>query len=392
MKKIGLVLPETPQYSETFFNYKIKGLQESGFDVIVFTGKKEKGKFSFKIKNSYPVFINKPLKQFIFSSAVIKFTFFRSPLNTIALYKLERKSGKSILNSLKSVYLNAHILTHNLDWLHFGFATMALKRENVAKAIGAKMGLSFRGFDINIYPLKNPGCYRRVWENVNKIHTISEYLYGKALSLGLSPDVPFEKITPAIDVSSFNVKDDLGIIKNKLKILTVGRLNWIKDYETAISAMKLLKEKGTDFIYNIAGAGPEFERLTFAVYQCGLQDRINFLGKKDHGEINRLMRESDIYLQTSMQEGFCVSALEAQATGLLCVVSDADGLKENIKDGVTGWIAERRNPKDFADKIEKVLKMTDDKRKEVAMNARKRVEMEFTLKQQKSKFAKFFNS
>ena len=38
MKKIGLVLSQPPGYSETFFNSKIKGLQENGHEVILFTG------------------------------------------------------------------------------------------------------------------------------------------------------------------------------------------------------------------------------------------------------------------------------------------------------------------------------------------------------------------
>ena len=40
--KIGLVLPNVPAYSETFFNSKIKGLQENGFDVILFSNGKNK--------------------------------------------------------------------------------------------------------------------------------------------------------------------------------------------------------------------------------------------------------------------------------------------------------------------------------------------------------------
>jgi colanic acid/amylovoran biosynthesis glycosyltransferase len=35
-KKIGIVLSSTPGYSETFFKSKIKGLQESGYDVTLF--------------------------------------------------------------------------------------------------------------------------------------------------------------------------------------------------------------------------------------------------------------------------------------------------------------------------------------------------------------------
>lgn len=388
--RIGLVLPEPPQYSETFFNHKIKGLQESGFDVIVFSGKRTKNKFFFKHISAYTVYNGKPFRQLILFSRVLVLTFIKYPTRAYKLFSLEKKDGSSFIEALKTIYVNAHILPYNLDWLHFGFATMSFKRENVAKVIGAKMGVSFRGYDINIYPLKNPNCYGKLWKNVDKIHSISDYLYKKALMVGFPSEIPFEKITPAIDISLFKVKDGLGKVKAPMTILSVGRLNWIKNYETAISAIKVLSDKGIDLIYNIIGTGKELERLKFAVYQSGLEDKIFFLGQIEYEEIIEKMRESDIYLQTSFQEGFCVSVLEAQATGLLCVVSDADGLKENVVDGVTGWIIPKRKPEAFAQKIIEVINLPIEKRKEIAMNARRRAESDFKIEDQKIKFKKFF--
>ena len=390
--RIGLVLPEAPQYSETFFNYKIKGLKESGFDVIVFSNKKEKKKFGYEIRSAYPVYENNILKQMVMLVWVLNLTFIKTFKRSVKLFMLERESGKKISESLKSIYINSHILTNVTDHLHFGYATMALKRENTAEAIGSKMSVSLRGFDINVYPLKNPGCYDLLWKKADKVHSISDYLYAKALKFGLSSDKFYRKITPAIDIESFRVKENPGMIGKKIKFLTIGRLSWIKDFETAISAMKILKEKGLDFIYNIVGSGTELERLSFAVYQCGLQDNVFFTGRKEHKEINHMMRESDIYIQTSLQEGFCVSVLEAQASGLLCIVSDADGLKENVRDGITGWVVKRREPGEFASKIEYVINLPEEKRKEISINARKRVEENFTIEKQNILFKEFFIS
>src|SRR5690606_16415229 len=98
-------------------------------------------------------------------------------LSVIVRYiKLERKEGTRWVLILKKIYLNAYILKQKLDWLHFGFATMALGSETVAKAIGAKMAVSFRGFDIAVYPIKNPGCYKTLWKYVDKLHAISDDL------------------------------------------------------------------------------------------------------------------------------------------------------------------------------------------------------------------------
>lgn len=390
--KIGLVLPEAPQYSETFFNYKIKCLNDSGFDVKVFSGKKNKNKYSFKHFGAYPVYKNKKLKQFIMLVFVILKTFAAAPSRTIKLLSTEIQNGRSFLNSLKLLYMNAHIITHELDWLHYGYATMSVNRENLSEVMNAKTGISFRGYDINIYPLKNPGCYNKLWSKVDRVHTISDYLYKRALELGLSEKTEWKKITPAVDISLFKLKTDAGIIKSPVRILTIGRLSWIKNYETAISAIKILREKGVNVNYTIIGSGSEFERLKFAAYQCGIEKNIIFAGKKKHSEITSIMDESDIYLQTSYQEGFCVSVLEAQAKGLLCIASDADGLKENVIDGKTGWIVPKRDPSGIAEKILEVINMPEEIRIETAMNARKRVEKEFTIEEQKIKFTEFFKN
>ena len=44
--RIGLVLPSIPAYSETFFTNKIKGLETSGYTVIIFVNNSQKGTFN----------------------------------------------------------------------------------------------------------------------------------------------------------------------------------------------------------------------------------------------------------------------------------------------------------------------------------------------------------
>ncbi|MBV6478565.1 MAG: Glycosyltransferase Gtf1 [Ignavibacteria bacterium] len=388
--KIGIVLSGIPKYSETFFHYKIKGLSEAGFEVKIFTGDKRQKEFPYKQYPAYPVLSGKPLRQFFLTLIILIKTLFIAPKRFLRLYSGEMKDGKSIGEILKTIYINAHIITHELDWLHFGFAATAIRRELAAGVMGAKMGVSFRGYDINIYPLKNPGCYDRLWKNVDKVHTISEYLFQKAVSMGLNSKTPHEKITPAIEPDKFKIRNSDGSLGNRIHILTVGRLNWIKDYETAIETMKILKSKGISFDYNIIGSGSELERLKFAVYQSGLENEVNFFGIKSHEEVRVLMMNTDIYLQTSMQEGFCVSVLEAQAAGLPCIVSDADGLRENVIDNFTGWIVKKRRPDLFAKKIIEVIKMSNEERLEIMNNARARAEKDFSIKLQNEKFRNFF--
>lgn len=390
--RIGLVLPDLPQYSETFFKYKIKGLIAGGHEVIVFTSGNSGMKpiTDYKVKYSLPVMKNNPVMQSLSLLNGLLKTFIISPSRVSKLISLEKKEGRNYWEALKTVYLNSHIITEDLDRIHFGFATTALRKENIAETIGARMSVSFRGFDINVYPLKNPGCYELLWEKIDKVHTISDYLHKKAVKMGLPESIPCSKITPAIDLTKFRLKNDIGKFHDPVRIITIGRLNWIKDYETAISSLAILKNNGVEFRYEIIGEGKELERIRFAVYQSGLDDCVKFSGKISHDEIVKKLEASDIYLQTSLQEGFCVSVLEAQAMGLICVVSDADGLMENVVEGVTGFIAARRRPRSFADKLLELIRMSETDRIRIADAARKRVENEFGIERQNRLFNEFF--
>src|SRR5690606_33167127 len=132
------------------------------------------------------------------------------------------------LQIFKKIYLNTHLLKANLDWLHFGFATMALGSETVAKAINAKMAVSFRGFDINVYPIKHPNCYQRLWKYVDKVHSISKYLLDKARGMGLSEDTLYTIITPAVKLDNLSVPKSITTSSDHIKIVTIARLTWIK--------------------------------------------------------------------------------------------------------------------------------------------------------------------
>ncbi|MDQ3392696.1 MAG: glycosyltransferase [Bacteroidota bacterium] len=389
---IGIVLPEAPGYSETFFYSKIKGLISEGHKVILFVNNNS-GNFNLcEVVAAEKVDSKRPIIQVFKLIFILAKLFIKAPAAMNALNKFEKADGTSLKNIFEKIYINAHILPYKLHWLHFGFATMAVKRENVAKAIGAKMAVSFRGYDISIYPVKNKGCYNKLWQKVDKVHSISDDLYQEALKLGLSEKVAYQKINPAIDSGKFVNKKQFLKINEPVKLVTVGRLNWKKGIEYAIAALGLLSKRGIDFKYNIIGTGTEYERLIFAAYQLGIEEKINFLGKKSHEEVVTYLADSDIYLQPSIQEGFCNAVLEAQAMGLLCIVSDAEGLPENVVDGKTGWVVPKRNSEALAKKIEEVLHEDNVLLANIQNRAVERVKAQFNISNQIRDFINFYSN
>ncbi|WP_179315809.1 glycosyltransferase family 4 protein [Winogradskyella undariae] len=388
---IGLVLPALPTYSETFFVNKIKGLQSHGVEVVLFVnGGPSKSRFLGCRVVHAPKF-NGFIFYVLFHALIALInTFVFNPVVSLRFYLLNKADGISFKQNVKQVLSNQFILNCTLDWLHFGFGTMVLGKENIAQSINAKMAVSFRGFDIGIYPLKHPGCYQKLFHKVNKIHVISNDL--KRLVYNNSPINKFDIITinPAIDISFFLSTLESKSTLGSVKLLSIGRLHWKKGFEDTLEALLILKKQGISFSYTIVGDGEEHEALLFAIHQLGLEDEVFLKGKLSHEAVKSHLKESDIYLQYSKQEGFCNAVLEAQAMGLLCVVSDAEGLSENVLDGYSGWVVPKRQPNLLAKKLEEVIHLKETEQLQIRKQAQKRVNDIFNLDVQIDKFLKFY--
>lgn len=387
--KIGIVLPAAPGYSETFFTNKIKGLQANGHEVVLFVNtSKGQSDFICEIKKA-PSLSGNALNVFWVSLFCFTKTWLLHFGATYRLFKSNKKDGLSFGACLKSIIINGHILSESLDWLHFGFGTMAIGRENVAKSIGAKMAVSFRGFDYYVYPEKNKNCYKELFQKEIKYHVLSEGMKNGLVDKGIK-NKSIVKITPAINIDLFSTQSNRFESEDKIQIVSVARLHWIKGLEYTFEALAILKQQKIAFHYTIIGDGNEKERLVFAVHQLGLKENVTFAGKLSPEEVKAQLQSADLYLQYSIQEGFCNAVLEAQAMGKICVVSDAEGLRENVVDGITGFVVPKRKPLSLANTIVAVMVLSETEKGQLQQNAVERVETEFNLEQQQEKFNDFY--
>ncbi|PVW16467.1 glycosyltransferase family 4 protein [Marixanthomonas spongiae] len=389
--KIALVLSSPPGYSETFFKSKIKGLQAQGHKVVLITAATPE-RFSGCEHRAHPT-VSKSVWVQLVRLLWVGMSLLPYLGRVLRYIRLERKSGTSLKRTIEKTYLNATLLKLKADWLHFGFATMAIDRELVAKAIGAKMAVSFRGYDINIYPLKHPDAYQLLWHQVDKVHSISKYLLNKAYTLGLPKETPYQIITPAVTIEKVPKRDAL---KNNIpiKITTVARLHYIKGIDLLLETASLLRNQHIDFVWEVIGAGTkkDTERYLYHRYELGLEEKVVFTGKKTHRETLRAMAGSDIYVQTSLTEGFCNAVLEAQAIGVPVIASNTGGMSENIIHDKTGWTVPELVPELFAAQIESVLALPATAQKRITAQAAARVEREFSIEKQQREFVGFYSS
>ncbi|MGJ9459042.1 glycosyltransferase [Oceanobacillus sp. CF4.6] len=150
-------------------------------------------------------------------------------------------------------------------------------------------------------------------------------------------------------------------------ILTVGRLEPVKAYDKAIEVAKRLKESSYKFKWYVIGDGAEKSRLQNLIKEYGLMDNFVLLGKKLNPYV--FMKESDIYVQTSLKEGFGLTVIEAKILKIPIVCTNFPTAREIINNNVDGLIVEH----DIDSIYNGIKKYLDDKnfRKEVSIKLNK---------------------
>lgn len=156
-----------------------------------------------------------------------------------------------------------------------------------------------------------------------------------------------------------------------------GRLSEAKGQKEAIAALGLLKQKGKEnIILHMAGAG-NIEEYKKIAKQFGVEKQVEFYGHIDY--LEELRKSMDIELVCSKKEAFGRVTVEAMAHGLGVIGANTGGTKEIIQSGKDGLLYHQGDVKDLAEKIELLIDNADY-RKELALNAVKKVHSYFTVK------------
>lgn len=134
-------------------------------------------------------------------------------------------------------------------------------------------------------------------------------------------------LTNGIDCNQFGfsrnvrneVREDLRLLPEQLVIGHVGRFARQKNHTFLIDIFLEVKRKKSDAILILAGDGPLREDIKKKVQSLGLEQSVRFLGIRS--DINRLLQAFDVFAFPSLHEGLPVTLVEAQGSGLPCVIS-----------------------------------------------------------------------
>lgn len=153
-----------------------------------------------------------------------------------------------------------------------------------------------------------------------------------------------------------NIKAEFGI-EDKIVFGAVGRLFWVKDFETLITAFATVAGNNDNAVLLIAGDGPDKENLQQLAASKNVNDKVIFAGRRT--DIAAVMNSFDVFVHTSIAESFGMVYIEAFALGKPAISTPVGIAPDIITNGVNGFVAKTGDAASFSNAMFQLLAIKD---------------------------------
>lgn len=183
------------------------------------------------------------------------------------------------------------------------------------------------------------------------------HLYGKYSN--------FQIINNGIEISKFLFKKNIREerrkkykLEDKFVISHIGSFKEQKNHKFLLEIFEELLKLNKNSVLILMGEGELKEKIKKQAKEKRLNEKVMFLGNiKDTYNI---LQATDIFLFPSLYEGLSVALVEAQISGLNCLISDTQSPSSKIADNLYTFSL-KSSPRQWAEKIIKISK--ESKRK-----------------------------
>jgi glycosyltransferase involved in cell wall biosynthesis len=273
--------------------------------------------------------------------------------------------------------------------IHAHFGTDAVYALPLARRLGVPLITTFHGFDATLstaslllspawanYPLFR----HQLAQQGDLFLCVSSFIRERVLAMGF----------PEARTRVHYIGEDYRAIQPRSPqeetrtILHVARLVEMKGTKYLIRGFAELSRRWQDVQLVIIGDGPMRASLQALTRSLGLEERVQFLGARPHGEVLAWMRRAlmlvlpSILTRSGRTEGLGMVLLEAAATGVPVVGSRIGGIPEVVVDGQTGFLVPDRDPDALASRMLCLLE-EPTRRRRMGEDARAHVERYFDV-------------
>lgn len=276
--------------------------------------------------------------------------------------------------------------------VHSHINTMSIFPLRAAKRAGVLVRIAHSHSTTNKKEWKK-NLLKQVLRPFSKVYATDYMCCSELAGRWLFGDKEYDKgnvylLNNAIDLNKFKYDEEIRIRKRKelnipedtLVIGHVGRFVEQKNHRFLIDIFNEVHKEKSNSLLLLAGQGPLMNEMKEKVSELNLTENVEFLGQKN--DINELYQALDVFCLPSLYEGLPVVGVEAQATGLLCILSDEMTKETKVLD-TTEFLSLDQSAKEWADII--LMKYKLFKRKNCTIEISKK---DFNIKKEASKLSR----
>ncbi|MBD3380386.1 MAG: glycosyltransferase [Candidatus Omnitrophica bacterium] len=242
----------------------------------------------------------------------------------------------------------------------------------LSKISGIPNVLSIHGGDIydpskKTSPHRHPllrWAVKRVMESSDSVIAQSNNTRDNAMSI-YSPSKDIKIIPLGIPLSSIPEIDrgSIGLDPDKKYLISIGRLVKRKGYDILIRAFSSVTSREPSTRLILLGSGPELDNLKTLAADLGIGEKISFITDSDDRAKYEYLASSDMYVLSSLHEGFGIVLLEAMACGLSIVSTDNGGQTDILEHEKNALMVPPGDAEALAEAIEELLSSPETMRK-----------------------------
>jgi glycosyltransferase involved in cell wall biosynthesis len=231
----------------------------------------------------------------------------------------------------------------NSGWSWHFFAAPALR---AAHRAGVPAILNYRGGEAERFFATSFASVERTLRLAASVVVPSEFLKGVFARHRVSAEV----VPNVVDLGRF--QPGIAATNGAPRVLIARHLEPIYDVATGLRAFQIVRKRYPAAVLDVAGSGPERERLERLSSELGLDRSVRFLGEVENERMPALYRSASIALNPSLVDNMPISILEALASGVPVVSTNAGGIPAMVKAEEEAVLVSPKDPEAMAQAVE----------------------------------------
>ena len=285
--------------------------------------------------------------------------------------KLHERGVPYVIAKSKTWYdlirdMRSLVRAEGVDLIHSHLDDQNFSTSVVGKLTGCKTIVTYHGAP---RLARQQGLRRKIkaWvpqRFATEITVVSDYLRNTLVESGFPPHRT-HRVYNGVDLGRFasgeaaNLRGALGLPPHAKLVGMVANLRQAKGYEYFVQSARAVVDVIPESYFLAVGETAEamLARLQDLVRQLKLDARVSFLGfRKD---VHGILRDLDVFVLTSTNEGLSISTIEAMAAGKPVVVTRSGGPEEIVEDGITGYLVPPADAGALAARVCEILRNPD---------------------------------